>query len=199
MGKLAKKLARTQNKHNKFRKQALKEERQCMLAKKQTRHLTTKQIVVDMMVKADAINDVSTILLLAANHVFGFGAKRIKKLNRKMFIHYDCIKDKMVTMRDIDRILKEEAHLDIQDDREDVAEKYKDFDHYFQITRKVMDELSSCWLISLLDGFNYKAKRLAKGYHEAGKISLALKENRTTSEDLFKELEIIKMRGRKTK
>lgn len=176
MGSFAKKLSKAKRRHSKLEKQAQKEVRQVKAAKNQVRHLTTEQIIYDKLVKADAINDVSTILLLASNRAFGFGAKKIGVLNKKMFTHYACIQDKMVTMRDIDKILLDEAHLDIQDDREAVEEKYKNYERYFQITRKVMDELSSCWLLSLHDEYNFKGKRLARGYHEAGKISVALKK-----------------------
>lgn len=197
MGSFAKKIGRVQKMRSKaLMKDAVKEGRKLRAATNQVMDLTAEQMVNDLLVEADAIDDVSTILLLASNRAFGFGAKRIGELNKKMFTHYDCIQDKLVTMRDIDKILLDEANLDIQDDREAVEEKYKDYERYFQITRKVMDELSSCWLLALHDEFNFKAKRLARGYHEAGKISVALKEKRLSSEDLHKELYRIKMRGK---
>lgn len=84
MGSFAKKIGRAQKMRSKaLMKDAVKEGRKLRAATNQVMDLTAEQMVNDLLVEADAIDDVSTILLLASNRAFGFGAKRIGELNKK--------------------------------------------------------------------------------------------------------------------
>lgn len=196
MGSFSKRFGREQKRR--VRKEVFRDKRHAKSAILQTTHLSGKQILIDMVSEAEAVANNTTIMLLAANHTFKFGAKRLEMLRQKMFIHYECIKEKRVTVEDICNILRDETHLDIGEAKREVTARTL-HDRHAQITGKALEELSACYLLALHDEFGFNAKRLVRGYHEASVIAKTLKEKQKTIMDLSTELDRIEMRGKVVK
>ena len=115
----------------------------------------------------------------------GFGKKRLARLDDKLFSHYDCLKAKLVTVEDIKKILKDEAKFSIEDN--EVA-KYVKGNRVLEIRQSVMQEISACFCLALMDEFGYKGEILGKVYTAAGNIGRALRCHEATLEDVARTL-----------
>lgn len=172
----AKKLARKRAKADgKKVKSHIKAERR---VEKDTRRAYIRQNVSDMVLRMEAVQNVMTILLVAARETFGFGKKRLGVLYKRMKSHSECINTGYVTVADICQILRDEAKLDIRDSREPKVDRQR------RIQYKVIDELSAAFLLSLMDEFGYKGKLLGRVYSKAAQISEKLEAHEMGIADL---------------
>ena len=78
-------------------------------AKAAVRHATTKQIIRDHGVVSEAYDNLMVLFDVAVHRAFGWGAKTRKRLHAKMARHLLCLKGRMVTTPDIEKILRDEA------------------------------------------------------------------------------------------
>lgn len=183
MGSFAKKLGREQKRKNKqFRTIAEHSRKKGDNAKRQVMHADSRQYVMDLACRAEAIQNILMIFLTAMHAKFGFGKKRLGELDDKIFSYFDCMKKKKVKLCEMEQILREEAELDMQNDGGRADE------HYKRISEAVRDELSACFLLALLDAFGFKKKRLLAAYSAAGNIASSLAKKELTLDDLRQEL-----------
>lgn len=111
----AKKMGREQKRRNKhFEAVAEYSAKKGASARRQVVHAESRQYIAELRQKAEVISYTLTIFLASVHARFGFGKKRLQKLDDKIFSHYDCIKSKLVTVSDIDKILLEEGKFDIR-------------------------------------------------------------------------------------
>ncbi|SFB10692.1 hypothetical protein [Selenomonas ruminantium] len=137
-------------------------------AKAQVRHSFIRQNVTEMSVKKSAMEDLFVIFMAAAHDALGFGKDRLAALKEKMLSHLECMRCGLVTVADIENILRDEANYGI------LREKNKDRSRTTEIRMKAVDEVSAAFMISLLDGWGYKKVRLARAHKAAGDISVQL-------------------------
>lgn len=183
MGSFAKKIGREQKRKNqKFSAIAEYSRKKGDSARRQVAHADSRQYVMDMACRAEAIQNILTIFLASMHAKFGFGKKRLEQLDDKIFSYFDCMKRKHVKLSEMEQILRQEAELDIHNDGGKAGE------HYRQISEAVRDELSACFLLALLDGFGFKKKRLLAAYSAAGNVASSLKKKELTLDDLKQEL-----------
>ena len=111
----AKKIGREQKRRNKhFKALAEYSAKKGASARRQVVHAENRQYIAELRQKAEVISYTLTLFLVSVHARFGFGKKRLQKLDDKIFSHYDCIKSKLVTVSDIDKILLEEGKFDIR-------------------------------------------------------------------------------------
>lgn len=169
----AKKMARSREKKagNKISKQTKRVERD-------VRRAYIRQNVTDTITRAQAVQNVMTILMTAAHETFGFGTKRLTRIYNRMKSQVSCIQTGYVTVNEICQILRDEAKLDIRDCRNPKVS------HQKLIEYKVIDELSAAFLISIMDEYGYKSKLLSRVYSAAGRLSDKLTRHEMEIEDL---------------
>ena len=180
MGNFAKQMKRKQL--QKTNKGAARGIRQANRADKQVMTAYERQNVTDMLTEIKTAQDLTIIFFVAAHRIFGFAGKRLKRLVEKMGSHIECIRQGYVTVRDIEKILEEEAHMVI--DHKDI----KKFSRIRFIKWRVQGEMIAAFLISLLDGWGYKKVRLERVYEEAARIADGLATKEFTMEDLKEQL-----------
>lgn len=176
MGSFAKQMKRKQEK--KDNKGVTRSLRRADRADRQVQHAFIRQNVTDTAVRMVTAHDLTIIFFVAAHRCFGFAAKRLKKLAEKMASHMECIQRGFVTVQDIEAILQEEGHMVIE------HKGLKKVSHTRAIKWKVTGEMSAAFLISLLDGWGYKKKRLERVYEEAASIAAQLSDKEITIDDL---------------
>ncbi len=135
-----------------------------------------------------AHNDLMAILLVASHRIFGFGKDRLTTLWEKTLNQLECLDKRYVTEKDLERIIAEEADFGLIGT---VGEK----NHNRQLLENVNSRLSVCFLVSLLDGWNYKGKRMKKVYEEAQRIGLGLKNLEYGMDEVYKELDKTGFKG----
>lgn len=182
MGSFAKRIGREQRRKNqKFGAIAEYSRKKGDNAKRQVAHADSRQYIMDMACRAEAIQNILTIFLASMHAKFGFGKKRLEQLDDKIFSYFDCMKKRHVKLSEMEQILQQEAELDIHNDSKAGA-------HYRQISEAVRDELSACFLLALLDEFGFKKKRLLAAYSAAGNVASSLAKKELTLDDLKQEL-----------
>jgi hypothetical protein len=127
-----------------------------------------RQNVTDAVIRMQAVQNVMTMLLVAAHETFGFGDKRLTRIYNRMKSQVDCIHAGYVTVDEICQILRDEAKMKICDSRNPKVSRQR------LIEYRVIDELSAAFLISLMDEFGFKAKRLHRVYAVAALFSKKL-------------------------
>lgn len=176
----AKKMGREQKRRNKhFKALAEYSAKKGASARRQVVHAENRQYIAELRQKAEVISYTLTLLLASVHARFGFGKKRLQKLDDKIFSHYDCIKSKLVTVSDIDKILLEEGKFDI---RKKINKPDDNKAH------KIEDELISCFFIALMDGFGFKSKRLSEAYLAVVNVADAVNNKELSIDDLIQEL-----------
>lgn len=174
----AKKMGREQKRRNKhFKALAEYSAKKGASARRQVVHAESRQYIAELRQKAEVISYTLTLFLASVHARFGFGKKRLQKLDDKIFSHYDCIKSKLVTVSDIDKILLEEGKFDIRKNKLDTNKAHK-----------IEDELISCFFIALMDGFGFKSKRLSEAYLAVVNVADAVNNKELSIDDLIQEL-----------
>lgn len=185
MGSFAKKIGREQRRKNqKFDAIAEYSRKKGDSAKRQVMHADSRQYVIDMACRAEAIQNILTIFLASMHAEFGFGKKRLEQLDDKIYSYFNCMKRRYVKLSEMEQILSREADIHLEDD----ANRCASNEHYRQISKNVSDELSACFLLALLDGFGFKKKRLLAAYSAAANVASSLKKKELKLDDLKQEL-----------
>jgi hypothetical protein len=135
-----------------------------------------------------AHNDLMAILLVAAHRIFGFGKDRLTTLCKKTLNQLECLDNRYVTQTDLERIIANEADFALI---ETVGKK----DHNRQLLENVNSRLSLCFLVSLLDGWNFKGRRMKKVYEEAQRIGIGLKNYDYGMDEVYRELDKTGFKG----
>lgn len=178
MSSIARKLAR------KTMKMAASEKAVATRAHKSIQHATTKQIIRDHGVVSEAYDNLMILFDVSVHRAFGWGAKTRKRLHAKMARHLLCLKGRMVTTADIERILRDEAGLDL----DKCHIKAEPWDHDRRLQSSATDDMSAIFLLSLMDEFGYKKVRLSRVYNVAADIAHQVKTGATEWTALKREL-----------
>ena len=136
-------------------------------AKAAVRHATTEQIIRDHGVVSETYDNLMTIFDAAVHRCFGWGKKMRTRLHAKMARHLLCLKKHLVTTPDIEKILREEAGLDL----DKCFDETDYLDRSMRLQYTAMNDMSAIFLISLMDEFGYKKVRLKRVYKLAGDIA----------------------------
>lgn len=186
-------LKRRKQKSNQLWKEQKKVQREEARAARGLRRAYVDSLRNDMECRKEALHNLTMIFLMVMHSQYGFGIGRLKRLRDKMQSVMDCIIYKYVTVEEIAAFLREEIHLDVGINVEDPKTN-----HYRQIEHEAVKEMSSAFLMALLDEFGFKKKRLGDAYDYAAGLSDMLNEGKTTYEELDKQMaEIAKKGGRK--
>lgn len=181
MGRFAKALSRKHEKN--YKKSEERAEATEKKGKRAVQHATTKQIIRDRTVMAGAYDALTLIFDVAVHETFGWGVDMRTRLHKKMSRHILCMKSRLVTTKDIERILRDEVNME--------PEKEVNIDSWgrdHKIRYKAVGDLSAIFLLSLLDEFGYKTRRLDRVYKAASRIANKLKTGKVTALDLEKSL-----------
>ena len=182
MGRFAKALSR---KHEKsYKKSEERAEATEKRGKRAVQHMTTKQIIKDRTVMAGAYDTLTLIFDVAVHETFGWGVDMRARLHKKMARHILCMKSRLVTTKDIERILRDEADIEPEKEKLDMDSWGRER----RIQYKATGDLSAIFLLSLLDEFGYKTRRLTRVYDAATKVANKLKIGSVTVRDLEKSL-----------
>ena len=137
--------------------------------------------------RSQALHNLSACFLLAMNEAFGFGAGRLMQLHDRMQEEFECIVDGYVTIEEIsDYLGSDEIGLSIG-----IAAKDPKANHYRQIEFRAVKEMSSAFLMALLNEFGFKAKRLAKAYGQVCDLSDRVLKKETTYDEIHRRLKAI--------
>lgn len=182
MGRFAKALSR---KHEKsYKKSEERAEATEKKGKRAVQHATTKQIIKDRAVMAGAYDTLTLIFDVAVHETFGWGVDMRARLHKKMSRHILCMKSCLVTTKDIERILRDEVNMEPEKEKLNIDSWGRER----KIQYKAVGDLSAIFLLSLLDEFGYKTRRLDRAYKAASRIATKLKTGKVTALDLEKSL-----------
>ena len=182
MGRFAKALSRKHEKSYKKREEwAEATEKK---GKRAVQHATTRQIIRDRTVMAGAYDTLTLIFDVAVHETFGWGVDMRARLHKKMSRHILCMKSRLVTTKDIERILRDEVNMEPEKEELNIDSWGRDH----KIRYKAVGDLSAIFLLSLLDEFGYKTRRLDRVYKAASRIANKLKTGKVTALDLEKSL-----------
>lgn len=193
MGGFAKKLRNKQKKHDRKNMEAAY--RTVDKATKQVVHADSRQVAMDVFGIYEDMNNLAIIYLLSANKVYAFGAKRLRFLRDKIAMHIRCVLGRLVTSDDIEKIVRNEAGFEIIKPEFDKTQ-WKGLEYSFYIHSKTTNLMMNCVGISLLDGYGFKGKRIAKIHRCANELSHKLLTEEKTMKDYENELKIILNRGK---
>lgn len=182
MGRFAKALSRKHEKN--YKKSEERAEATEKKGKRAVQHATTKQIIRDRTVMAGAYDTLTLIFDVAVHETFGWGVDMRARLHKKMSRHILCMKSRLVTTKDIERILRDEVNM--EPEKEELKIDSWGRDH--KIRYKAVGDLSAIFLLSMLDEFGYKTRRLDRVYKAASRIANKLKTGKVTALDLEKSL-----------
>lgn len=151
MSSITRKLAR------KAMKMAASEKAVATRAHKSIQHATTKQIIKDHGVVSEAYDNLMILFDVSVHRCFGWGEKMRGRLHAKMARHLLCLKSRMVTTPDIERILRDEAGLDL-DKCHMQAENGTDRDACSTVPRTTCQRYSCCrsWMSSAIRKSGYR-------------------------------------------
>ena len=178
MSSIARKLAR------KTMKAAEQKTAVATRARRSVQHATTKQIIRDHGVVSEAYDNLMILFDVAVHRAFGWGKKMRTRLHAKMAVHLLCLRGRMVTTGDIEKILRDEAGLDL--DKCHIKAAAWDRDRKLQYS--ATDEMSAIFLLSIMDEFGYKKIRLSRVYNVAADIAHQVKTGATEWTALKREL-----------
>ena len=178
MGSIARKLAR------KTMKMAASEKAVATRTRRSVQHATTKQIIKDHGVVSEAYDNLMILFDVSVHRCFGWGEKMRSRLRAKMARHLLCLKSRMVTTPDIERILRDEAGLDL----DKCHIKAEPWDHDRRLQYSATNDMSAIFLLSLMDEFGYKKVRLSRVYNVAADIAHQVKTGATKWTALKREL-----------
>ena len=179
MSSIARKLAR------KTMKAAEQKKAVATRARRSVQHATTKQIIKDHGVVSEAYDNLMILFDVSVHRCFGWGEKTRKRLHAKMARHLLCLKGRMVTTPDIEKILRDEAGLDL----DKCHIKAEPWDHDRKLQYSATDDMSAIFLLSIMDEFGYKKVRLARAYETAADIAHEIRTGAVQWADVRHELE----------
>ena len=180
MSSIARKLAR------KTMKAAEQKTAVATRARRSVQHATTEQIIRDHSVVSEAYDNLMVLFDVAVHRAFGWGKKMRTRLHAKMAVHLLCLRGRMVTTGDIEKILRDEAGLDL--DKCHIKAAAWDRDRKLQYS--ATDDMSAIFLLSIMDEFGYKKVRLSRVYNVAADIAYEISTGAVEWADVRKGLEV---------
>lgn len=186
--------ARARKERKAISKGEQKAQRAIRASRQNVRGAYAYQMRYDKATRTEAIRNLSACFMLAMNEGYGFGRDRLMLLHDKMQDMLDCITGKYVTVEEIAGYLRDDIGMDIG-----LAAKDPRATHQRQIELKAVKEMSAAFLMALLDGFGFKAKRLGDAYTCVADLSDRVNRKEITYDDIHKRVEkIMSKKGRKT-
>ena len=182
MSSITRKLARKSTKA--FTHDSNKATAKTAKARQSVCHATAQQIIRDHGVVSEAYDNLMILFDVAVHRCFGWGEKMRGRLHAKMARHLLCLKGRMVTTADIERILRDEAGLDL----DKCHIKAEPWDHDRRLQYSATDDMSAIFLLSLMDEFGYKKVRLSRAYDTAANIAHEVKTGKAQWMALKSEL-----------
>ena len=155
-------------------------------ARAAVRHATTEQIIRDHSVVSETYDNLMTIFDAAVHKSFGWGKKMRTRLHAKMARHLLCLKGRMVTTPDIEKILRDEAGLDLDKCFKDAG----GWTHSKRLQYTAMNDMSAIFLLALMDEFGYKKVRLSRVYNVAADIAHQISTGAVEWADVRRGLEV---------
>ena len=152
------------------------------------KHATAEQIIHDHSIISEIYDNLMIVLDVAVHRSFGWGKKLQAKLHAKMARHLQCMRSRLVTTPDIEKILREETGLKLR--------KRHLNDETWNRNRRLqynaVNDISAVFLLSLKDEFGYSKIRLKRVYEIARDMSHELSTGNTTLDSIRKEWEAIR-------
>lgn len=136
------------------------------------------------------MDDFFAMAKVALNRAFGFGQKRWNRVHEKMLTDLACMADRLITSKEIDEGLCEEANFNFY--RDTPRNRY---DYAQKVAQTVIDDMSSVLCLALLDLYGFKAKRLKKMYDMIVFLGGELRRGAMTRAQLFAEADAIRKRA----
>lgn len=123
----------------------------------QVHHATCKQIIRDKVNEHNSKVNTETLILVSAHTAFGFGKKRLERLQNKAHMQYDCIEQGYITVAEVEKIIDIEGGILF-------GKNPQCQNRYQQIVVDVTDKMIASYFIALMDEYGFKSKRL-KTFH----------------------------------
>jgi len=143
----------------------------------------------------DTIDTFFLMARLAMHRAFGFGTKRWTRLLEKMRSYVICMGyfdpqgRSYVTPEEIDQALKEEAKMVV------IGNVPLPKDPVGALRMETQDNMSRCFMLALLDAFDFKGQRIHRAYDAIADIGDEMIAGRMTKNDLAKK--VAELDGRK--
>lgn len=150
-------------------------------AKKAVRHATTREIVMQAMIRKQAAADITTTIMIAVHRTFGWGADRLTRLQKKMRVELECLKGKYVKLEELEEIIRDELKWGFN------IEDASDLDMRHRTEYRTIRVMSAVLLVALRDEFGFGQKRAMRVYEELRNIWKDIHNGKTSIEDAWKE------------
>lgn len=154
-------------------------------AKRAVRHATTREIVLQAVIRKQAAADITTTIMVAVHRTFGWGADRLIRLQKKMGIELACLKEKYVKLEELEEIIRDELKWDFN------IEDSSDLDMRHRTEYRTVRVMSAVLLVALRDEFGFGQKRAMRVYRELRNIWKDIHDGKTSIEDAWREHECI--------
>lgn len=141
------------------------------------------QYRADLMRRKITLHNLSACFLLTMHDGYGFGRGRLLRLRDKMQSIFDSLVAKTVSVEEIAAYLREDLKMDVGVDAFDPTAS-----HDRQIEIRCIKEMSSAFLMALLDEFDFKRKRLTDAYTMVCELSDSVGRHETTYEAICEKL-----------
>lgn len=148
------------------------------------------QMATDMFVRKTALRNLSAVFLYAMHKYEGFGRSRLERLRDKMQNVFECIIGNYVTVPEIADFLSNDIGLDCG-----LAVDNPKATHHRKIEFRAVPQMSASFLMSMLDEFGYKKKRLGKAYGYCAALSDDIGDKKITYDEITAQME--KVMGKK--
>lgn len=185
--RFAKKIARNlKNKANKGEKRGVK---QYMRARENVKQSYVNYYMWEHLTRRETLRNLSACFLYVMIVHHGFGYDRLHKLRDKMQSEFDAIVSQNVSVDEIADFLRTEIGLDVGVQISDTKDRQR------QIEERGVREMSSAFLMALVDEFGFRKKRLSDTYWEACELSDMVGDGRITYKEIRQKVEV-KMNGK---
>lgn len=151
-------------------------------AKKEVRHVTTREIVARENIRMEAQTNIILMIDVAMMRTFNFGKDRLLRLRKKMFVHLECLRTHYSTVEDLEEIIKQEAGVIFQIDPD-----CRNWDMVRRTEYEVVRVMSAVFVVALRDEFGFGPKRLDKAYNELASIAHDVQMQKTNLKELREE------------
>lgn len=154
-------------------------------AKKAVRHATTREIVMQAMIRKEFAAEITATVFVAMRRSFGWGTDRLMRLRKKMGMELDCLTDKYVKIEDLERIIRDELAwgFDIED--------ASDLDMESRTKYRTIRVMSAAFIVALHDEFGFGQKRAMRAYESLRRIWKDAHEGKMSMADIWAEYDCI--------
>lgn len=149
-------------------------------AKKSVRHATTREIVEQVVIRKQAVAEITTTMVVAVHRSFGWGTDRILRLRKKMRSQAECIRRKYVRVEDIEGIIEREMKWRFNIEKNSGTLRQ-------QTEYKATRFMSAVFVLALHDEFGFGYKRARRAYDELTAIWKAIHDGELSIADIWAE------------